>query len=182
MTSCATLSVLWAGGWLWYATNIALSEPTKDQSTTEAIIVLTGGNGRINEGLDLLATKMSEKLFISGVNQDVSKDDIFKSWKNPTTPKPCCIFLGYNAHDTVGNASEVKSWIEENNVKSFRLVTSNYHMTRANLLIKRQLPNIKIIKHNVFSDDFENWKGRFWQLSFSEYNKSLSIWLGLNSK
>lgn len=182
MTSCATLSVLWAGGWLWYATNIALAEPSADKTKTQAIVVLTGGNGRINEGLDLLANKMSEKLFISGVNEDVDQDDIFKSWKNPVSPTPCCIFLGYNAHDTVGNAAEVKTWVEDNNVNSLRLVTSSYHMTRANLLLKRQLPNVDIVKNNVFSSDFENWKGRFWKLTFSEYNKSLTIWLGLKSQ
>ena len=177
-----TLFILWGFGWLWFATSIALSSPEKDKTKTDAIIVLTGGNGRVNEGLNLLAKELSNKLFISGVNKDVTIDDIYASWKNTTANRPCCIFLGYEAIDTEGNAKETQKWVEDNNIQSFRLVTSSYHMPRAYQEISKTLPDRRIITHPVFSDDFEPWKGRFWTLTFSEYNKMLVRWLHLNEQ
>lgn len=177
-----TLFLLWGFGWLWFATGIALSSPEQEDTKTEAIIVLTGGNGRISAGLNLLANKTAPKLFISGVNKDVTKGDIYASWKNPTKNKPCCIYLGYEAEDTSENAIETKNWVLENEISSFRLVTSSYHMPRAHLEISKALPETKIILHPVFSDDFKAWKGRFWSLTFSEYNKTLVRWLHLKDR
>ena len=172
-----TLLILWGLGFLWFSTTIAMTTSDAESKKTEAIIVLTGGNGRINEGLDLLADKLAPKLFISGVHKDVTNADIFKSWKNPTTPAPCCITLGYNSTDTISNATEVEQWVQEHNIDSFRLVTSSYHMPRAILEIRARLPDISIIKHPVLTDDFESWKGSFWTLTFSEYNKTLLRWM-----
>lgn len=179
--TCLTVLILWAFGWMWFATNIALSEPENSNSKTEAIIVLTGGNGRINAGLDLLAANAPSKLFISGVHQGTTEDDIYKSWKNPTTRQPCCVTLGYEAVDTLGNAAEVKKWVDDQGIKNFRLVTSSYHMPRAMHELSRVMDTENIIQHPVFSDDFEPWQGRFWSLTFSEYNKILIRWMGLGS-
>lgn len=182
ITTCMTLILIWAGGWLWFATTVALATPEESKEKTDAIIVLTGGNGRINAGLDLLSMKKADKLFISGVNEDVSSDDIYASWHDPSAARPCCLALGYKARDTLGNADEVKEWVDKNNISSFRLVTSSYHMPRASMLIERALPGKKIINHPVFSNDFEPWKGRFWELTFTEYNKSLISWANLDSQ
>ena len=54
-------------------------------------------------------------------------------------------------------------------------------MPRASMLIERALPEKKIINHPVFSSDFEPWKGRFWELTFTEYNKSLISWANLDN-
>ncbi len=172
-----TLFIIWGLGWLWFATNIAIGKPTQDKTKTDAVIVLTGGNGRINAGLNLIGENMAPKLFISGVNKDVTKEDIFKSWKNPISPRPCCIFLGYKSIDTISNATEIKEWVNKYDIKSFRLVTSSYHMPRAAMEIKNLLPDTQIIKNPVFTDDFVSWKGRFWELTFSEYNKTLIRWM-----
>ena len=176
-----TLFLLWGIGWLWFATAVAMAAPEKNIEKTDAIIVLTGGNGRINAGLNLLAQGAADKLFISGVNEDVKKRDIFNSWKKPTSKKPCCVYLGYKAINTTGNAAEVQEWVNKNDIDDFHLVTSSYHMTRANLEISRALPNAQINKYPVLTDDFEAWKGRFWTLTFSEYNKTLVSWLRLNN-
>jgi len=134
-----------------------MSENTAE-TKSQAIIVLTGGNGRITEGLRLL----NDKIQSSKIN--IPKDI-------------CCISLGYNSTDTITNATEVEQWVLENNINSFRLVTSSYHMPRAILEIRDRLLDINIIKHPVLTDDFESWKGRFWILTFSEYNKTLLRWM-----
>lgn len=175
-----TLFLIWGFGWLWFATTIAMAKPNEDIAQTDAIVVLTGGNGRVNAGLNLLAEKISDDLFISGVNEEVKEKDILASWKTPSKTKPCCIHLGYKAEDTTGNATEVYEWVEENGVESFQLVTSSYHMPRAYLELSRILPETAIFQYPVLTDDFEAWKGRFWTLTFSEYNKTIVSWLRLN--
>jgi len=175
-----TVFILWALGWLWFATNIALAAPDKITQKYDAIAVLTGGNGRVNKGLDLLADGVSDKLFISGVNEGTTAKDILNSWKNRNGRTPCCFTLGYKATDTMGNAAEVKEWVIENKISNLLLVTSSYHMTRAHLEISKASQDISITPYPVLSKDFEAWKGRFWKLSFSEYNKTIIRWLNLN--
>jgi len=176
-----TVFILWALGWLWFATNIALAAPEKITKEYDAIVVLTGGNGRVNKGLDLLADGVSDKLFISGVNEGSTEADILNSWKNRNGRTPCCFELGYKATDTMGNAQEVKEWIEKNDITQILLVTSSYHMTRAQLEISKAVGDIQITPYPVLTSDFEAWKGRFWKLSFSEYNKTIIRWLNLKT-
>ncbi len=174
------LFILWGLGWLWFATNIALAMPDETPQKTEAIVVLTGGNGRVNTGMNLLSDGVAERLFISGVHDGTSKEDILKSWEDRNERTPCCFDLGYHATDTMGNAVEVKEWIIKNNIKNVLLVTSSYHMTRAQLELSKVLPDIEITPYPVLTSDFEAWKGRFWKLSFSEYNKTIIRWLNFN--
>jgi len=175
-----TVFILWGLGWLWFATNIALAAPDKITQKYDAIVVLTGGNGRVNKGFDLLSNKVSEQLFISGVNEGTTEKDILNSWKNRNGRTPCCFTLGYKATDTMGNATEVKEWVNDNDIEDVLLVTSSYHMARAELEISKALPTIAITPYPVLSDDFEAWKNKFWKLSFSEYNKTIIRWLNLN--
>ncbi len=173
------LFLLWGAGWLWFATSLSMSFPEKESVKTDAIIVLTGGKGRINTGLDLLSKKAAPKLFISGVHENVSKKDLLSRWKKPEAKEPCCISLGYEAKDTFENAIEVQKWVTGNNINSVRLVTSSYHMPRAYMQVSALLPETTIIRHPITSDDFQPWKDRFWSLSFAEYNKILFVWLKL---
>lgn len=148
---------------------------------TEAIVILTGGRGRLNTGLDLLKQDKSESLFISGVNKDVSLEEI-----NKDVDLSDHITLGYLAESTLENAKETAIWVRENGFESLRLVTSFYHMPRSLMEFKFILPEVKIIPHAVFSERFKerNW----WQdrdilhLLMSEYNKyvlmSLRISIG----
>lgn len=176
-----TLLILWALGWVWFASAIAFGSDNEAPPQADAIIVLTGGNGRLNAGLDLLHKGIAPIMFISGVNTDTDKNDIYKSWKNKTDPSPCCIELGYEARDTAGNAVEVQSWVRANNMRHFVLVTSRYHMSRAYLEIKRSLPDTQITKFVTDTQDFQPWEGRFYSLTFSEYNKMLIQWLRLST-
>jgi len=186
LTTFLSLFLFWGLGWLWFATNIAVMEQAPVSIKSDAIIVVTGGYNRINTGLDLLDDKQATKLFISGVHENSSITAILNSWKRPLNErnnkgKPCCITLGYKAKDTNGNAIEVQEWVNSNDITSIRFVTSSYHMPRAHLMIARLLPEITIIKHPVFTDDFQPWEGRFWPLTFSEYNKWLITLIMPNS-
>ena len=43
----------------------------------------------------------------------------------------CCVDLGYEALDTVGNADETRTWARSNGYTRLIVVTSRYHMPRS---------------------------------------------------
>jgi uncharacterized SAM-binding protein YcdF (DUF218 family) len=176
-TALFTLGLLWVIGWMWFAASVVSMKPYDDSIRTDAIIVLTGGDKRVNQGLDLLADDKGKQLLISGVNGKVKTEELIDLWNGDKEKVRCCITLGYGASDTASNATETDDWIKNKNIKSIRLVTSNYHMARSLLMFNKQLPQIAIYKHPVVPDDFEPWGRQFWKLTFSEYNKWLATWL-----
>ena len=116
----------------------------KTNISSGAIVVLTGGSGRIQEGISLLKKGFSEKLFISGVNPNFKIEDIYQV-KEPNAK----IILGREALNTTGNAIEVSKWVKEEKIINIRLVTSSYHMPRSLLEISYILPQLEIIPHPV---------------------------------
>ncbi len=172
-----TVLLLVTLGWVWFAASIFTMKPDSPDTKTDAIIVLTGGKKRIAEGVRLLETGASEQLFISGVNPQTSLPDLIGD-KNP----PCCITLGYKAENTIGNADEARAWIEKNKFRSIRLVTSNYHMTRAKIEFDRALPGLAMYEHPIPSDDKDITRRSFLELTFREYAKLIGAFVRTDSK
>lgn len=169
--------LLWCLGFVWFSQHIN-SYPDVNEKT-EAVVVLTGGRHRIEEGIKLLNNGIAEKLFISGVPKNINFADIAQKSKVKIVGK-AQIELGYEARDTIGNASEIKEWVRKNNIRSLHLVTSNYHLPRAleELSIYR-LP-IKIIAHPVYSEKIaKKWWYSFatFKLLAQEYNKFLYTYI-----
>ncbi len=179
-TAFATLGLLWLLGWMWFAASVVTMKPQAVDTRTDAIIVLTGGDKRVNTGLDLLAAGKAEFLFISGVNPQVKPEELIALWKGDHAKVLSHITLGYTANSTASNATESQEWIKKNGIKSVRLVTANYHMTRSMLMFHKAMPELEIIRHPVTPSDFQPWKEQFWPLTFSEYNKVLATWLRLD--
>lgn len=152
-------------------------KPQAIAEKTDAIIVLTGGDKRVNTGLDLLEDGKADYLLISGVNPQVKTEELIALWNGDHEKVMPRITLGYNADSTAANAVESQEWIKKNNIHSIRLVTANYHMTRSMLMFRQAMPDLIIIKHPVIPPDFTPWKEQFWPLTFSEYNKVLATWL-----
>jgi uncharacterized SAM-binding protein YcdF (DUF218 family) len=90
----------------------------------------------------------------------------------------CCIVLGREADNTVGNARETASWMHDEGYRTLRLVTSWYHMRRSLLEFTRAMPRITIIAHPVFAHqlDPEGWWGAHGAISIvvGEYHKYLA--------
>ncbi len=180
LTAFLTLMMFWALGWLWFAASVVSAKPQSPETKTDAIIVLTGGDKRVNTGLDLLADGKADYLFISGVNAKVKPEELIALWDGNHEKVLPKLTLGYVADSTATNATESQEWIKNNNIHSVRLVTANYHMARSTLLMKKQVPDLELIKHPVVPDGFEPWKEQFWPLTFQEYNKFLMTWLRLD--
>lgn len=168
-----SLPALWLAGFAVFSVVSLLGLPEKSARTTDAIVVLTGGQNRVDQGLILFAEGKASHLFISGVHKDVKKREITSRWAGETSLPPCCIALGKDATTTIENASETAEWAEENDIQSIRLVTSNYHMPRAKLELSKAMPEVEILANPIKQDDLDTAEKRIWHLLFSEYHKYL---------
>lgn len=141
--------LVWVAGFLWFA--IALPQPLED-GKTDAVVVLTGGSGRIQRGLEALKKGWSRRLFVSGVDREVRPREFQAEYSVPGAMMNCCVTLGFESVDTRTNAHEVARWIERNRLRSIRLVTTDWHMRRAAMELEQQLPeNVTISRDAVTS-------------------------------
>ena len=180
MGALALLGAAWAGGLFWFAAYIpeAVSDPT---TRTDAIVVLTGGSGRLDTGLELLSGERAKKLFVSGVYRGVDVAKLLELARRTPDELQCCVEIGYRADDTAGNAAETAAWMQEQGYRSLRIVTANYHMPRSFLEFGFAMPDKKLIAHPVFPahvkrDRWWAWPGTA-HLIVSEYNKYILAWL-----
>jgi uncharacterized SAM-binding protein YcdF (DUF218 family) len=131
-----TLLLLWSLGLAWFT--IALPGP-KDGVRTDGVVVLTGGTGRLARGINVLEKGWSRKMLVSGVDKAVRPAEFLEINHVPASLLKCCIELGKRATDTVSNADETANWVRRNNLRTIRLITSDWHMRRAKLELEQEL-------------------------------------------
>jgi uncharacterized SAM-binding protein YcdF (DUF218 family) len=145
--------------------------------TADGIVVLTGGNSRVIEALELLAAHRGKRLLISGVNPGTTTADIAHQIPHYDGLFACCVDLDYSAINTFGNAVQARLWAAKNDFGSLIVVTSTYHMPRALAELGHQLPNVTLIPYPVVSDRLriEPWWSNpdTTRLVMSEYLKFL---------
>ncbi|MEK9725034.1 MAG: YdcF family protein [Rhodospirillaceae bacterium] len=166
---------LWAIGLVRFVGDIPTA--VADANTkTSAIVVLTGGSGRVNEGLELLDRDLAERLFISGVYRGLDVRKLLQLARRKPGDLESRIGIG-NAVDTIENASETAAWARSHNVRSLRLVTAAYHMPRSLLEFAHAMPEVRIVPNPVFPDHVKQDEWWAWPgttaLFVSEYNKFL---------
>lgn len=180
------LAFIWLLGFMAFVA--AIPRAVVDAETrTDAIVVLTGGRDRLAESFRLLDSGLAPRLLITGVAQGVSLSQVIDGLGDNRDAAPsaalqaCCITLGYEAGNTVGNAAESAAWVRDNNVRSVRLVTANYHMLRSRLEFRRTLPGIDLIPNPVYppevQDDFWFVKPGILALLVGEYHKFAGAWI-----
>jgi uncharacterized SAM-binding protein YcdF (DUF218 family) len=155
----------WLLGFIWYA--VALPRP-HDGGRSDAVVVLTGGGGRIDRGFEALRRGWARRILVSGVDREVRASEFEAEYKVPPTVMACCVTLGFASVDTRSNAKEAADWIARNRFRSVRLVTTDWHMRRAALEIERLVPG-----HVVLIRDAVPSQPSFRTL-FLEYHKLLA--------
>jgi uncharacterized SAM-binding protein YcdF (DUF218 family) len=146
------------------------------QSSTikaDAIVVLAGGKGRVDEGVRLYRERRAGYLFLIGVDPSVRKSDLYRP--QPGDPSPDGVILERASRNTLENAILGRDVILRRQIKSVLLITSRYHMKRAAILFRNALPgNLNIYPYPV---DTRNLKEAWWNhggsfyLLFSEFYK-----------
>ena len=172
---------LYAGGFFVFTALIDRT-PTTNHHKADGIVVLTGGPERIAEGYKLLVAGRAQRMLISGVNPEVKAKDLARLVGDDKKDKgqgkfDCCVDLGRQAVDTIGNAAETANWVKKRGYGSVILVTSTYHLPRATLELRRAMPGLEIMPYPVFQDKLhlDGW----WRypgtmrLLLSEYTKYL---------
>lgn len=167
-----TLSLIllaWALGFIVFA--IALPQPAR-AGRSDAAVVLTGGKGRIDRGLEALHRGWADRLLVSGVGREVKPHEFAVEYKVSSALMACCVTLGYEAVDTRSNARETAGWIASNKVRTLRLVTSDWHMRRAALELRAAAPaGVTIVEDAVPTQPSL-------RILFVEYHKLLARQIG----
>ena len=139
----------WLLGFAWFAS--ALPQPA-DEERTDAVIVLTGAEGRIPRGLEVLEKGWARRMLVSGVAREVKPREFELEHDVPRRLMRCCVTLGFESVDTRSNAREAADWIARNKVRSVRLVTTDWHMRRATFELARVLPaDVAVVEDAVAS-------------------------------
>jgi uncharacterized SAM-binding protein YcdF (DUF218 family) len=162
----ASLPVIgWSLGFLWFAA--ALPQPAGDEKT-DAIVVPTGSGGRIPRGLAMLDQGTAQRMLVTGVFTSVTPQEFAAEYDVAPRIMECCVTLGFAALDTRGNARETAEWVAANNVRSIRLVTSDWHMRRAAGELEGKLPEGTVVLRDAVRSQPSLWT------LFLEYNKLLA--------
>ncbi len=130
-----------------------------DGARADAIVVLTGGQARVNEGLRLLEEGRATRLLISGVHPGTTRRQLAAVTASAMPLKKSSVDLDRVALNTAGNAAETASWMRKHSFSSLLLVTSAYHIPRASVELAGVLPEVAIVPYPVFSKDLrlERW-------------------------
>lgn len=158
-------------GFAGYAGHVSALE-SPDELRADAIIVLTGGEGRLQQAVELLEDGAGDRLLVSGVNPSVSGEALRNTANIDPDLFECCIDLGREATDTVGNAREAVAWAEDHGFDRLIIVTSDYHIPRSILELRALMPERELIAYPVASArPWENaTAARRWALEYLKFS------------
>lgn len=167
--------LLLAGGFLAFIERVSRFD-TEFGRKVDGVVALTGGPERITEALSVLAEQRAKRLLITGVGERTHIHDLVKQ-SGHANLFACCVDIDKAALNTVGNAVETAQWVKQNGYQSLLVVTSNYHMPRAMVELRRHLKRVELVPHPVIGESVKT--DEWWsdlslaRLLFSEYLKYL---------
>ena len=154
---CAVLAAIFISGLQYFVLNLP-RQMASPAHKSDGIVVITGGQQRLDAGLTLLANGAASKLLISGVGAGLNKVILANDLQLDQAQRDllmCCAELEFAARDTLGNARAARYWAETNHLSSLYLVTANYHMPRAKLAFEREMPHINLQYWPVSPNDLQ---------------------------
>ena len=174
----SALVLAWCGGFAWFA--YTATWPASEVPAADGIVVLTGGAGRIEAAMTLLARNRARLMLISGVSEHLELDQVTRA-AGLTVPAGLAerIALGHSATSTVGNAMETAAWARANGLHSLIVVTAGYHMRRALAEIGTALPDMPLHPDPVQPPALTRFGLGTLRLLASEYSKWLAVLFGL---
>jgi uncharacterized SAM-binding protein YcdF (DUF218 family) len=118
---------------------------------------------------------------ISGVNASITRADVIRMAPRHRKLIECCVDLGYEARNTVGNAREARQWMMDHQLRgAVIVVTANFHMPRALLEMGRAMPGVELLPFPVVTERSREglwWRdgamARLWALEYVKYVAAL---------
>lgn len=145
----AAVVVFVVGGFFVFLSAVSQYAAQSTDRTADAIVVLTGGQSRIDEAFRLLSENRGRRLLISGVNPVASRAVLRKTFDVDEAHFSCCVDVDRKALDTTGNAAETARWAHEHGYRSLIVVTNDYHMPRSLLEMRRTMGDVELLPHAV---------------------------------
>jgi uncharacterized SAM-binding protein YcdF (DUF218 family) len=180
-----TLVLCWAGGFVWFL-HLTTQSTVPPPPHVDGVVALTGGGGRVELALRLLATGEADKLLVSGIGGNTDLADLGRLAGMDLSPLAGRITLGRYAASTQGNAVETAAWAAQNRVRSIVVVTANYHMPRALAELRQALPEVELfplpvqVPRTGGVDRAAAERGPSLRLKAEEYTKFLLAIAGLS--
>jgi uncharacterized SAM-binding protein YcdF (DUF218 family) len=172
--------VAWVAGLVWFITLASRPAPPPPP-VTDGIVALTGGAGRIEAALHLLAKGRAGVLLVSGMGSSVDLATL--AHRAGLDPEPLVerVTLGRNAASTRGNAKETAAWAERNRIRTLVVVTASYHMPRALIELGRAMPGVRLFPWPVMLVASDTKSPPTLRLLIEEYNKYIAVVSGLSA-
>jgi uncharacterized SAM-binding protein YcdF (DUF218 family) len=168
----AILALIWLIGLFAFADRVRGYTPAAEPARADAIVALTGPSAeRVNAAIRLLEQDKGERVLISGVNREVRRQELRALTPGSNRLFNCCVDLGFEAEDTIGNATEIAAWANSKGYDSLIVVTSDYHMPRALTEIRAAAPGIELTAYAVETPSLDN--SRWWRAAVTARRMTL---------
>ncbi|WP_339287812.1 YdcF family protein [Paenibacillus sp. FSL E2-0201] len=161
---------------------LTLTEPPKQ---ADAIIVLSGGQGRVEQAVELYKAGYAPYIILSNAKESTSKSgDMLQTALNLGIPQDV-IYTENAAESTYQNAEFTLPIMKERDFKSAIVVSSDFHMRRIKVLFAGVFKKSDIELTYIGSASGYNAK-RWWsdrksrETTFNEYVKMIGNTFGYN--
>jgi len=172
LTFIAILVLIWTIGLFAFADRVRGFTPAPEPARADAIVALTGPSAeRVNAAIRLLEQDKGERVLISGVNREVRRQELRALTPGSNRLFNCCVDLGFEAEDTVGNAQEIAAWADSKGYDSLIVVTSDYHMPRALTEIRAAAPGVELTAYAVETPSLDD--SRWWRAAVTARRMTL---------
>ena len=169
-------AVVLGGGFGWFV--LRAGRTMAPPARADGMVVLTGGAGRVELAMRLLAEGRAERLLISGVGRVDFPELAARAGVDVALAVR--VTLGHGARTTAGNARETAEWVRAHDIRSLVVVTSGYHMDRALTELRRTLPpDVEITPVALVPQSADGHDRVPLRLLASEYAKWLGAMLGV---
>lgn len=169
-------ALAWSAGLAWFIRRI--DAPPAPVPPADGIVALTGGAERVETALQLLAQDRAPRLLLSGIGGGARLPELDDRSGVDAGRLAARITLGRGAQSTRGNAVETAVWARREGVHSLIVVTAAYHMPRALLELRREMPDVRMYPMPVRPPGFTGWL-RLRRLA-GEFTKLLGAEAGLS--
>ena len=153
---------------------LSLREPMPPAGPADAIFVLTGGEGRIQEGYRAWSGGAARELYILGAGRRVPIARIVPEASGISAEALSRVHVEGWSENTLENAFSAKSAVREGGYSSVILVTSDYHIPRAVLAFRKVLP--KNVSLSAIRVGPEGGRGASWRWARRHFIEGWKYW------